>query len=220
MKKIIAFFLVFFLLGTSFISAQENANGTLSIANISVISNKEIDVTFSQPIVISTLRIMLENQLTRDVISVKWYQETNDANTARVEFASEMSVSTSYKMTVSTATATTGETIVAWVNAIREFTTPEKFESTIDNQTLSAPANTSATTATQKPSVETKVETKTETKVEAPKNSETKEKESEKTEKISEKNSTLPETGMGMYLVFCILTILFSAIAMTKAKRV
>lgn len=131
-----------------------------------------------------------------------------------------MSVSTSYKMTVSTATATTGETIVAGVNAIREFTTPEKFESNIDNQTLSAPTNTSATTATQKPSVETKVETKTETKAEAPKNSETKEKESEKTEKISEKNSTLPETGMGMYLVFCVLAILFSAIAMTKAKRV
>lgn len=42
----------------------------------------------------------------------------------------------------------------------------------------------------------------------------------EKNEKVSEKNSTLPETGMGMYLIFCLLAIFISAIAMKKTKRV
>lgn len=141
--KKIALLLVLLLSSFSLVYAQtgsENTNATtLSVTQVNPVSPREIDVTFSEPIKITTLRVTLENQITRDMVGVSGYHETTNPNVARVELSSEMATSATYKITVNTVTATSGATISAGIDATKEFVTPARFyEDEID---LTAPSN-------------------------------------------------------------------------------
>lgn len=141
--KKIALLLVLLLSSFSLVYAQtgsENINATtLSVTQVNPVSPREIDVTFSEPIKITTLRVTLENQITRDMVGVSGYHETTNPNVARVELSSEMATSATYKITVNTVTATSAATISAGIDATKEFVTPARFSE--DEIDLTAPSN-------------------------------------------------------------------------------
>lgn len=86
---------------------------SLSIGSVASTTPREVIVAFNEPINLPTLRVMIENQKTREMITILGYQETNNPNVAKVELSADLATSTTYKVTVSTATAKSGNTINA-----------------------------------------------------------------------------------------------------------
>lgn len=154
MKKITSFFLFVTLLFLPIsIFAQEDIfesapNQTIaSTTNLTLISvNSQaaniLELAFNRPIEVDSVRITIENQTTREIFTVKKYYGNEYLNVVLVELDREMTVSTAYRLTVNTATATDGNSISVGVDAIREFVTPAVFHLETTEKTEVAPAVT------------------------------------------------------------------------------
>lgn len=209
--KKIALLVTMIIPSFSFVYAQtgtENTtSNTLAIIQVNPVSPREIDVTFSEPINITTLRTTLENQITRDMVSVSGYHETSNPNVARVELSSEMATSATYKITVNTVTSANGATINAGIDATKEFVTPARFSE--DKIDLTAPSNPLAVTAEPQTSTGETTEQVIVTD------------EVTTTGATNEKIETtaLPETGMGMFSLFGVFAIAISGFMITMNRR-
>lgn len=154
MQKIVAIFIFLVLVfSPNSLFAQENVlesapNQTIaSTTNLALISVNPktaniLEVAFNKPVQIDSVRVTIENQATREMFTIKNYSADARQNVILAELDREMPVSTAYRLTVNTATATDGNSISMGVDAIREFVTPAVFYADVIEKTEIAPTVT------------------------------------------------------------------------------
>ncbi len=97
---------------------------SLMIADTNVLDAKTVDISFSDPIDVQTVRVTIANQATRENVRVGSYTGTMDKNVVRVLLQDALISDTDYTLTINTAMSTEGQTINAGVDAIRDFRSP------------------------------------------------------------------------------------------------
>lgn len=173
---------------------QQNTDGTY---------NTIINIYFNKPVDRDSVRVLVENLKTREDIKINEIKqlEGKQANVWLIP-VKNLDPNTPYKVTVSTATATTWETIRAGVNAIAEFTSRDITDedvakgvlirpaATRESPVLNAPENTGASITGSA------VTTATQATIEAPKSTEGAPLNNESLKK-------LPQTGPTFFVAIC-----------------
>lgn len=88
-------------------------------------------LTFNQPIKTDSVRVAIENQTTKESLKIAQYIPIQDTSSVEIVLENNLETSTSYRLTVNTATSLDEKTISAGVNAIKEFISPSQFASDI-----------------------------------------------------------------------------------------
>lgn len=143
MKKFIAILSLLFLFVGNVFSVSAQTDSALKIMNVQAKFADQIDIGFNQEVDTSTLRVTIENTLLHTFVIVSNYEpKLDDAKTISIKLGENLQSSATYKLTINSAISTSGQTISAGIDAIREFVTPDKFTS---RDTASSTAITSTT---------------------------------------------------------------------------
>lgn len=102
---------------------------------------RTLEVTFSQPIQIDSLRVQVTDLATSETIKITSITGATSPMTATIHTATDMTPGASYKLTIRTAFAENGTTIAAGTDSIKEFSVP------LDLISLKAAPNPSAVIA-------------------------------------------------------------------------
>lgn len=220
MKYLIQILLMvmFFSVNASLVSAQTGAEVTteaaqdsktanpLSINMVNPVSEREIDIVFSEPVALDSVRVTVENSLTRENVKVVNYTQAMAPTTVRVLLDTNLLQSTTYKLTINTAISLKNETITAGVDAIREFVTPVQFTQDEETLPLDAASNEGAIVA---PTPET---------TETPVTVETSEMPAETATGATPEATELPATGPSS-LIFLTIAVIGAVAIMASRRR-
>lgn len=179
---------------------------SLSIKEVRPKDQKTIEVEFSDAVVSSSARMLVNKQSDNSTVSVDSIATPNasSSNTVLViKLADSLENSTSYKITVLAASTEAGANIKEWVDAVREFSTPSAFAGQ-EPVVLNAPDNQNAVISTTSTAATVTADA---TAVTVNVNDAAKQE-----EKVTEKTTSLPATGLNPLLLVIIavpLALLF-----------
>ncbi len=118
-----------------------------------------LSLIFEEKVQVDTVKVKVVKQSDNSSVEIgeiKAEKDAKNADTVKVMFTSDLEWSTSYKLTVISATSESGKNIKEWVDAIREFATPIKPPVAVpakspkeSTMTLNAPDNANAVLSTQ-----------------------------------------------------------------------
>lgn len=132
-RKILSIVLSVLILSlpASLFADETTSDDSLRILEVKSPRENTVNIVFSDEIEIESVRVTIMNQDTKDNVRVESYNPVeSDTRAVEVKIRDVLKPSTAYILTVNTAISQKNQTISAWVDAIRDFTTPAHFEGT------------------------------------------------------------------------------------------
>ena len=213
---IVSLFIAFSVLSVSAQSenviTEQQEITTLNIISVQPVGPRLIDVTFNEDIDIASVRVVVENQKTRENIRVTSYDYSEFGNTVvRVSLATDLETSTTYTLIVNSVISVNNNTIKDGIDAIRDFLTPAKFsEESIE---FSAPTNNTAIIVDDDTTVSTET-TATGMVVETLETTATGSLDADLLD-----SAELPSTGVGTQILVLMFLMVVVAVAITTRKK-
>lgn len=122
---------------------EQNSLLPLSLESITPRDTTHIDVEFSSPVNLSTLKLKIVKQVDNSAVKILSLSGlAEDAFTTRINLETELTAGTAYTLTVISAVGEDGSVIRDGALALREFITPSPLLQYVD--VLNAPSNPSA----------------------------------------------------------------------------